>query len=258
MTTDYTTVTETWGLPASPEQLAAQYHRYRLGAQLASGGTVLEVGCGSGMGLPYLEAHARIAVGGDYTMDLLREARRHLPDAPLVRFDAQHLPFRDRVCDVVLMLEMIYYVADQEAAIAECRRVLKPGGTLMLSVPNPNRPDFNPSPFSTRYPNLGELARLMRQCGFDARTYGDFPVEPATARDRVLEPVRGMAVRLHLVPRSMHMKAMVKRVLYGRLPKLGAVHDGMAGYAEPTELDPAEQSTPAFKTLYAVGVASSQ
>ncbi|TMF94585.1 MAG: class I SAM-dependent methyltransferase, partial [Chloroflexi bacterium] len=93
MTGDYTTVTETWGLPASPEQLAMQYFRYRMGAELGEGGTVLEVGCGSGMGLPYLQEHASVTVGGDYTMGLLREARRHLPDANLVRMDAQHLPF---------------------------------------------------------------------------------------------------------------------------------------------------------------------
>jgi hypothetical protein len=41
VTGDYTTVTETWGLPASPEQLAMQYFRYRMGAELAPGGAVL-------------------------------------------------------------------------------------------------------------------------------------------------------------------------------------------------------------------------
>jgi hypothetical protein len=125
-------------------------------------------------------------------------------------------------------------------------------------VPNPNRPDFNPSPFSTRYPSLGDLSQMLTAHGFQARTYGDFPVEPATTRDRMLEPVRSAAVRLHLVPRSMRMKAMVKRVLYGKLPKLGAVHDGMAAYAEPTELEPNTKYTSTFKTLYAVGVASSR
>ena len=36
----------------------------------------------------------------------------------------------------------------------------------MISVPNPDRPDFNPSPFSLHYPNLGELSAMLRRHGF--------------------------------------------------------------------------------------------
>lgn len=257
-TTDFTTVTETWGLPASPEQLAMQYFRYRMAADLSANRDVLEIGCGSGMGLPYLGERARFVVGGDYTMDLLREARAQLPKASLVRMDAQHLPFRHQSLDVVLMLEMIYYVADQNAAFAECHRVLKPGGALMVCVPNPDRPDFNPSPFSTRYPGAAELAELFERNGFDVRVYGGFPIEAASPRDRVLAPIRHFAVRYHLIPSSMRAKALVKRVLYGRLPTLGAVHDGMGSYSDPVELDPARGPHRGFKNLYAVGKASAR
>ena len=258
MTGDYTTVTETWGLPASPEQLAMQYFRYRMGAELGEGGTVLEVGCGSGMGLPYLQAHASVSVGGDYTMGLLREARRHLPDANLVRMDAQHLPFLDRAFDAVLMLEMIYYVADQQAALAECRRVLKPGGKLLVCMPNRDRPDFNPSPYSTRYPNLGEISSLLTRAGFEARVYGAFAVETESARDRILGPLRHIAVRYRLIPNSMRAKSMLKRVLYGKLPALGAVHEGMADDTNPVELDASAGTDNRYKNLYAVAVAPSR
>jgi SAM-dependent methyltransferase len=258
VTGDYSTVTETWGLPATPEQLAMQYFRYRMAADLGRGGIVLEVGCGSGMGLPYLRAHARMVVGGDYTMPLLQEARRHLPDARLVRMDARRLPFRDQTFDAVLMLEMIYYIADQEAAFAECRRVLKPGGKLMVCLPNRNRPDFNPSPYSTRYPNLGEIANLFSRAGFDVRAYGGFAVEAASSRDRILGPIRHLAVRYKLIPGSMRAKSMIKRILYGRLPPLGEVHDGMADYANPVELDFSSGSDQRYKNLYAVGVAPSR
>ena len=255
MIADFTTVTETWGLGASPDQLAMQYFRYRLAGELAPGGAMLEVGCGSGMGLPYLRAHARAVVGGDFTMPLLREARAHVPDLPLVRMDAAHLPFRDASFDAVLMLEMLYYVADQDAAFAECRRVLKPGGKLMVCLPNRDRPDFNPSPYSTRYPDLGEMAELFEGAGFDARFYGAFAVEEESGRDRLLGPLRHLAVRYRLIPSSMRAKAMVKRILYGRLPTLGAVHDGMADQAEAVALDPSAGSDRGFKNLYAVGVA---
>jgi ubiquinone/menaquinone biosynthesis C-methylase UbiE len=254
---DYTSVTETWGLPASPEQLAMQYFRYRMAAEVAQGGAVLEIGCGSGMGLPYLAEHARLVVGGDYTMALLQEARRHLPSANLVRLDAQHLPFRDASFDAVLMLEMIYYIADQPAAFAECRRVLKPGGKLMVCLPNRDRPDFNPSPFSTRYPDLGEVAALFSESGFDVRTYGAFEVEPATSRDRILDPIRHIAVRYRLIPDSMRMKSMIKRALYGKLPTLGAVHEGMAADTEWVELNPSSGTDRRYKNLYCTGVALS-
>ena len=253
MSRDFTTVTETWGLPASPEQLAMQYFRYRVAAEMTANRDVLEIGCGSGMGLPYLAGRSRRVVGGDYTMGLLREARTHLPLADLVRFDAQHLPFLAGTFDAVLMLEMIYYVADQDAAFAECRRVLRPGGALMVCVPNPERPDFNPSPFSTRYPNARELARLFQVHGFEVDVSGAFRVEAASSRDRVLAPIRHVAVRYGLIPNSMRMKAMVKRVLYGRLPKLGAVHDGMANGEHLVGIAPDGTPVRDFKNLYAVG-----
>jgi SAM-dependent methyltransferase len=227
-----------------------------MAADLSKDRDVLEIGCGSGMGLPYLGEKARMVVGGDYTMGLLREARAQLPKAPLVRMDAQFLPFRDASLDVVLMLEMIYYVADQDAAFAECRRVLRPGGALMVCVPNPERPDFNPSPFSTHYPNAGELAALFARHGFETSVYGGFPVEVESSRDRVLAPIRHFAVRYHLIPNSMRAKAMVKRVLYGKLPTLGAVHDGMSAYSEAVELDLSRGPQRGFKNLYAIGKVS--
>ena len=232
------------------------YVRYRMAAELAPGGAVLEVGCGSGMGLPYLRAHASIAVGGDYTMGLVREARGNVPGAMLMRMDAQHLPFAQASFDVALMLEMVYYIPDLDAAVAECRRVLKPQGRLMISVPNPDRPDFNPSPFSLHYPNLGELSAMLRRHGFTVTTYGGFPVEPANAREHVLAPLRHFAVRYHLIPRSMRAKSILKRLLYGKLPNLGAVRDGVVPYAAPTRLAEGTERTPGFKTLYAVGVAA--
>jgi SAM-dependent methyltransferase len=252
---DFSSVTETWGLGASPEQLTMQYFRYRMAADVGNGGSVLEIGSGSGMGLPYLSAHARMVTGGDYTMALLREARTHLPNANLVQMDAHHLPFGDQSFDAVLMLEMIYYVADQAAAFAECRRVLKPGGKLMVCLPNRDRPDFNPSPYSTRYPNVGEVTTLFKQTGFDVRVYGNFAVEAASSRDRLLGGLRHIAVRYRLIPGSMRVKSMIKRMLYGRLPALGAVHDGMAEYTDPVELDRSAASDNRFKNLYAVGVA---
>ncbi|HYT13964.1 MAG TPA: class I SAM-dependent methyltransferase [Candidatus Nitrosopolaris sp.] len=252
-TADYTTVTETWDQPASPEQLAMQHARYRTAGELAEGRRVLEIGCGSGMGIEYLRRRAALAVGGDYTTALVREARARVPGALLARFDAQHLPFRDATFEVVLMLEMIYYLADLDQALRECSRVLTPDGTLMISVPNKDRLDFNPSPFAVGYLAASELATWLERNGFTATVYGAFPIENGAPRDRVLTPLRRFAVRHRLIPGSMQAKALVKRVLYGPLPKLGAIQDGVAEYPALVELDPARGPHPGYKNVYAIG-----
>jgi SAM-dependent methyltransferase len=229
-----------------------QYCRYQTAADLCLGKSVLEVGCGSGMGLAYLREKAARAVGGEYTPALLEEARGHLPDTELVRLDAQELPFPDGSFDVVLMLEMIYYVPDPERALDEARRVLKPGGKLMVCLPNRDRPDFNPSPFTIGYPNVPELAALFSRHGLEARIFGGFPIEAESPRDRLLRPVRQLAIRLHLIPRSMRAKAVIKKVLYGRLPAMDRVREGMAEYSPLIELDPS-RPTRDYKNLYAIG-----
>jgi len=69
----------------------------------------------------------------------------------------------------------------------------------------------------------------------------------------VLAPIRHFAVRYRLIPNSMRMKALVKRMLYGPLPKLGAVQDEMAAVEEMIPLDPLDGKLPGFKNLYAIG-----
>ena len=110
---DFTTVTETWGLAASPEQVAMAYARYKLAGDLADGKRVLEVGCGSGMGLAYLQQRASQVVGGDRTLTLLQAARDRLDSLALVCLDAHELPFSSSSFDVVLMLEMVITSANR-------------------------------------------------------------------------------------------------------------------------------------------------
>jgi len=238
-------------MPASPEQMAMQYCRYQMAGDLAENRDVLEIGCGTGMGLAYLVQRARRAVGIDINSALLQEARSHLPDVELREGDAGALPFPDQSFDVLLMLEMLYYVTDIDQALEECRRVLRPAGILFVCLPNCDRPDFNPSPFAVRYPNVPELADALARSGFVPTMYGGFPIEASSSRDHLLNPVRRIAVRLHLIPRSMRAKAIVKRLLYGPLQKMDRVRAGMAQYVPPVEITQSN-STTQFKNIYAI------
>ena len=117
----------------------------RLG--LRPGELLLDLGCGTGRhAFEALRRGARV-VALDLGADDLRQARDWLAAMALageageggaaiaVRGDALALPFADAIFDRVIVSEVLEHVAQDAAAIAELRRVLKPGGTVAVTVP---------------------------------------------------------------------------------------------------------------------------
>jgi ubiquinone/menaquinone biosynthesis C-methylase UbiE len=250
---DYTDVTEVPGLGATREQMSMLYTRYRTAQAFCEGKDVLEVACGAGLGLGYLARKARRIVGGDYTERLLRLAQRHYRGRiPLVRLDAHALPFRDRSFDVVILYEAIYYLTEPDRFLAECRRVLRVPGVVLICTVNKEWSDFNPSPFSVRYFSSRELIELLQRQGFAVELYGAFPALKNSARDRVLSLLKRAAVALHLIPRTMKGRAVLKRLFFGRLtPIPPEVTEGMADL-EPLVPIAADTVNRSYKVLYAV------
>jgi len=124
---------------------------------------------------------------------------------------------------------------------------------VLVSVPNPDRPDFNRSPHSFEYPNAPRLAELLGGAGFQAEVLGAFALEEQGAQENRLAPLRHFAVRYRLIPRSMRFKALLKRIVYGRLPGIGEVRDGAVEYRAPVPLGNGPAAGRSYKTLYAVG-----
>ena len=252
--TDFTDVTESPGNRVRQEALDMLRTRYQFAADLSEGRDVLEVACGPGLGLGCLAARARWVVGGDYTGRLVRLARQHYGSRlPLVQLDGQRLPFSDGSFDVVLMCEALYYLPDQALFVAEARRVLRPGGHLLIVSVNPKWLDFNPSPFSTKYLDADETRRMLERAGFDAAMSGAFRAVAPSARDRVVSVVKRAAVRLGFIPKTMKGKETLKRLFFGELAPFPAeLCPGMGGFNPPEPL-PAVAATDACKVLFAVG-----
>lgn len=250
---DYTTVTETTGDQIKQEALEMLYTRYAFAANFCEGKDVLEVACGSGQGLGYLAKRARKIVGGDYTENLVKGAHRHYSARiPLLCLDAHVLPFADSSFDVVILYEAIYYLAQPNHFLKECQRVLKKNGVVLLCTVNKEWSDFNPSPFSTRYYSAGELAELLEKQDFQVELYGAFPTSIKSKKDALISYAKRSAVALHVMPKTMKGKALLKRVFYGKLAILPpAVEEGMA---ELHTLIPIGNDThnPQYKVLYAV------
>jgi ubiquinone/menaquinone biosynthesis C-methylase UbiE len=91
----------------------------------------LDLGAGTGRNLPLLPPGVR-AVAVDPHLDGLVRARRRAPAVPLVVARAEALPFRDGTFDTVLCSLALCSVAEPDSALAEVRRVLRPGGALRL------------------------------------------------------------------------------------------------------------------------------
>jgi ubiquinone/menaquinone biosynthesis C-methylase UbiE len=94
-------------------------------------GRILDLGSGTGRSLPLLAAGAWV-VGLDPARDALRRARRRAPAVPLVQARAEALPFRDGAFATVVGALVLCTVDDPVTALAEARRVLRPGGQLRL------------------------------------------------------------------------------------------------------------------------------
>lgn len=229
------------------------YTRYAFAAAFCHGKEVLEVGCGCGMAFGYLGQNARRLVGGDFTESLLKQAHSHYGGrVQLVRLDAQTLPFRAASFDIVILFEAIYYLARPEDFLNECRRVLRPGGVLLICLPNREWEGFNPSPWSTQYFSARELQALFSNCSFAVDLFGAFRTYPRTIQQKIRAAVRKTAVRLRVIPKTMRGKELLKRLFYGQLVELtGEIKEGMAP-AEPLIPLSSNGRMPEFKILYAL------
>jgi ubiquinone/menaquinone biosynthesis C-methylase UbiE len=100
---------------------------------------VLDAGCGSGPLSAALRAKGAIVTGFDSSSAMVELARQRLGEnAALHVADlSQPLPFADGAFDDVVASLVLHYLQDWTAPLAELRRVLQPGGRLILSVNHP-------------------------------------------------------------------------------------------------------------------------
>jgi SAM-dependent methyltransferase len=187
------------GRVADPEVLRSYYHRVHAGhgytpqepflfelhaamlrklealflAHIPAGARVLDAGCGRSLFTEIRPRWPFTIVAADVEHDLLRERKAEFGDVRWVVAGALPLPFADESFDAVFAGELIEHLPDPARGLAEFRRVLRPGGRLILTTPNrlrlANVADGSERPYSPDHLSelsYDELRRMLPQQGF--------------------------------------------------------------------------------------------
>jgi ubiquinone/menaquinone biosynthesis C-methylase UbiE len=137
----YDTIADAYSAENDSSLLNEYYNRPAIRSLLGNvaGRHVLDAGCGSGPTLVDLVEGGATVVGIDGSQAVINIARNRLgPDADLRVADlGDPLPFDDAIFDDVVCSLALHYLEDWQPPLTEMRRVLKPGGHLILSVEHP-------------------------------------------------------------------------------------------------------------------------
>ena len=123
-----------------------------------AGRTLVDLGCGSGYWLPGYAAEAAAVIGVEPDPALVPLAAARDPRVRVLPGSAEHIPLGDASADVVHARFAYFWAPHCAAGLAEVRRVLKPGGALVV-VDNDHR--------------AGEFAGLLRATAEAGQGYGD-------------------------------------------------------------------------------------
>ena len=169
-----------------------------LARALDPGAVVVDVGCGTGDNLATLEE----AVGGRTAtgVELSARAIRHVPPGPgggrAVVALAESLPYATEAADLLTSMDVIEHLDDDARALAEYRRVLRPGGVLLLTVPAYQwlwSPHDEMAAHRRRYARH-QLEAVVADAGFEIQRcthYNSFLVPPAVLLRRT--PLRRLS-----------------------------------------------------------------
>ncbi len=112
--------------------------KYAVAYVNTQGGSVLEVGVGTGLALPLYDPALQVS-GIDFSEDMLDKAREKVSEAKLThvkslrQMDARSLDFADASFDTVVAMHILSVVPEPERVMAEIARVCKPGGHVVIT-----------------------------------------------------------------------------------------------------------------------------
>ena len=100
---------------------------------------ILEIGCGSSQVLEYLSKKSNNVYGVDIDKEIIEEQKKRLKSSVKLKVDnklEEGLSFEDSYFDIIILSDVIEHVSNRFEAMKELKRILKPGGQLVIVTPN--------------------------------------------------------------------------------------------------------------------------
>lgn len=183
------------GKKVIPEEFEMIYTRYHSIIEFIKDKEVLEVGCGPGLGLGYINQYSKRIIGGDYSLFNIEIAHKHYgKQIDVLVLNAHNLPFKSSSFDIIVAMEVLLYL-DVPKFLSECFNVLRSNGMVLACIPNKDIPSFRPSNLSRNYFSVPELYKLFTSNNFEPKLYGAFKIKKGASN---IKP-RSKSIKIRLI-----------------------------------------------------------
>jgi SAM-dependent methyltransferase len=173
------------------------------------GKRILDIGCGVGAFVRRLGEFSSEVYGTDIDADRVTEGAREVPNLGLAV--GEYMPFADNTFDVILLHEVLEHVDDDRQTLREARRILAPGGRIVIFCPN------RLYPFETHGIFIGKRY-----------VFGNIPFVgylPDVARDRLVPHARAYTKQqLRRVYRGAGLRARLHTYVFPGFDHIAARH----------------------------------
>lgn len=176
-------IAEGYNVIAEKMRLPEEFYNEVLSIEPDFHGDILEAGVGQGVVLKNIQRRGgkniKSLTGIDLSDRLIEMARNLVPQAKILKADIEQMPFPNDSFDFVVMVDVFPYLLDFDKALEEVRRVLRPDGKFIVTVPNKEWILFdryikarkNIQPVEDHFFDFKEMRQLLEKNGFKIMNY---------------------------------------------------------------------------------------